>query len=272
MKNILLPTDFSDNANKALDFALALANKFKANLHIVHAYQSTKATGQLLNMDKVLKEDSDNEMAKFIKATKESIPFQVNIQGRSRYGYAEEIIIDEADELQADLIVMGTSGASSLGKKIMGSTASNVIKSSPIPVLAIPLYVDYIDLNYLVVALDAYSIKTPKILAPMVDIAQQLHLKISLLHVSNDKIHTDIDPAIKDYLIGQNVAFSYTKVHADDVFTGISDFAKEQGNSMLCMISHQRTWFENLFHSSVSEQVVMQSTLPLLVLKGASAV
>lgn len=270
MKNIIVPTDFSENADKALDFALTLANKFKATLHIVHAYNSSPQAGHLGNLDRVLKEDSEQEMNKFLKATKDSVPFEIDIQGRCRKGYANEVIIDDAEDVKADLIVMGTLGASSIGKKIMGSTASNVIKNSTIPVLAIPLHVEYADLNNLVVALDALSIKNPKVLDPMISIAQKLNLNIDLVHVSNDKIHTEIDPAIKDYLIGASVSFTYNKVHSNDVLSGIMDFANEKGNSLLCMISHQRSWFENLFHSSVSQQVALQSTLPLLVIKNTT--
>jgi nucleotide-binding universal stress UspA family protein len=271
MKNILLPTDFSENANKALDFALTLANKFKATLHIIHGYEGTTASGQMA-IDKALKDDIEQEMIKFLKATKESVPFTINLQGRCRKGYAEEVILDEANEVGAGLIIMGTSGASSLGKKIMGSTTSNVIKSSKIPVLAIPFHVEYADLDNLVVALDAYSIKNPQILSPMVDIAQKLSLNINLVHVANDKIHTEIDPAIKDYLLGASVSFSYNKVHSNEVLTGITDYAKEKGNSLLCMISHQRSWFEDLFHSSATEIISQQATLPLLVLKGGAVV
>ena len=69
-----------------------------------------------------------------------------------------------------------------------------------IAILAIPTTVQYSDLENMVVALDALSMKNPKTLQPMVDLAQQLKLSINLVHVSSDKLHTDIDPAIKDFL------------------------------------------------------------------------
>ena len=69
MKNILVPTDFSKNAEKALDFALALAHKFGATLHIIHAYNSTSHAGHLANIDRIIKEDRTKEMDKFLEET-----------------------------------------------------------------------------------------------------------------------------------------------------------------------------------------------------------
>lgn len=266
MKNILVPTDFSENADKALDFALALAHNFKATLHLIHAYHSTGKTGHLANVDRIIKEDRELEMEKFLEATKASISFDLNIEGRCRKGLATEVINHEADSIAADLIIMGTLGASNLGKQLMGSTASNLIKSTSIPVLAIPKSVQYSDLKNLVVALDAKSMKDPSTLNPMIEIAQKLKLTIHLVHVSNDKLHTEIDPSIKEYLSSFSIPFFYNKIQAIGVAEAILDFAYEKGDSLLCMVSHNRTWFESLFHSSMSQRLALSSNLPMLIL------
>lgn len=266
MKNILIPTDFSDNAGKALDVALALANKFGATLHMLHAYHSTSHAGHLSNVNRVIKADREKEMEEFLEKTKASIDFDLEIKGYCKKGYPVELIEQLVDKADIDLTIMGTLGASNIGKKMMGSTTSNLIKNGSTPVLAIPTNIVYTDLDTLVVALDAMSMKAPATLDPMVKLAQKLGLKIELVHVSDGKIHTDIDPAIKDYLNQFDVPFAYSKVQSEHILEGILNFARDKGNALLCMVSHQRNWFENLFHSSVSQKIALQSELPLLVL------
>lgn len=267
MKNILVPTDFSENADKALDFALALANKFDATIHIIHTYHITSHAGHLANVNRVIKEDREKEMEAFLEETKASVSFDVKIQGRCRKGYPVELIENEAEKIAADLIVMGTLGASNIGKKIMGSTASKLIKNTNFPILAIPQNTHYADLMNIVVAIDALTMAVLNTLNPMINIAQKSDLAINLVHVSNQQLHTDIDPTIKNYLTGLAVEHSYTKIQSDDILEGILDFAHEKGNSVLCLVSRQRSWFENLFHNSVSQQIALKSDLPLLILQ-----
>lgn len=267
MKNILVPTDFSENAGKALDFALALAEKFKATLHIIHSYQVTSHAGHLANVERVIKEDREKEMQQFLEKVKANSSFDVTIEGRCRKGYPVDLIENEAQKVEADLIIMGTLGASNLGKKIMGSTASNLIKNTKFPVLAIPKDTHYNDLSNIVVAIDALTMTVLNTLNPMISIAQKSNLDINLVHISDEQVHTDIDPAIKDYLTNLSVRLSYTKIHSDDLLNAILDFAHEKENSVLCLVARHRSWFENLFHSSVSQQIALKSDLPLLVLQ-----
>lgn len=271
MKTILVPTDFSENAEKALDFALALAHKFNAKLRLIHTYNTSAPAGHLGNINRIIKEDREKEMVAFVKKTKESISFDLDIKGRCRKGYTTELIENEAERIDADLIVMGTLGASNLGKQMMGSTASKVIKNTQFPVLAIPRDTHYTDLNNVVVAIDALTMSVLNTLNPMINIAQKSNLNIELVHVSNQQVHTDIDPTIKTYLDDLTVPYHYTKIQSDQIMEPILDFAHEKGNSVLCLVSRNRGWFENLFHSSVSQQVALKSDLPLLILQDIDA-
>ncbi len=138
MKNFLVPTDFSENATKALDFALALAAKFNATVHVLHTFHSTSHAGRLSNVDRLIKEDRNKELNKLLNKLKAREGLAVEIKGRCRKGYTVELIEDEITKVEADLVIMGTLGASSLGKKIMGSTTSNLIKDIDTPILVIP--------------------------------------------------------------------------------------------------------------------------------------
>lgn len=271
MKNILVPTDFSENADKALDFALALAHKFNARLHLIHTYNTSAPAGHLGSINRVIKEDREKEMEAFLKATKESISFDLEITGRCRKGYPVELIENEAEAISADLVIMGTLGASNISKQIMGSTTSKLLKHTKFPVLAIPRSAHYADMNNIVVAVDALTMSVLNTLNPMINIAQKTKLNIELVHVSGQHVHTDIDPTIKDYLDGLAIPFNYTKIQSEAILESLLEFAHEKGNSVMCLVSRQRGWFENLFHNSVSQQIALKSDLPLLILQDLNA-
>ena len=76
---------------------------------------------------------------------------------------------------------------------------------------------------------------------------------------------------IKLHLSDNNIVYDYKRVEADDTLQGILDFSSSINNAMLCLVSRQRTWFGNLFHSSISQQVAMQTNMPLLVLHDADS-
>lgn len=271
MKNILIPTDFSENARKALDFGLALAQQFNATIHILHAYHTTSHAGHLSNINRVVKEDREQELETFLAKVKEDSTFDIAIQGRCRKGYAVELIEQEAEKVAADLIIMGTLGASSIEKKLLGSVTSNVIKNSKTPVLAVPKNVEYENLENIILAVDALTMSNVTTLDMLVYMAQKSDLVINMVHVANQQTDSNIDPRVENYLEDMSVAYSYAKIESDEVLEGVLDFAHTKANSMLCLVSRQRTWLENLFHNSISQQIALQSDLPILVLQDVIA-
>ena len=261
MKNILVPTDFSENADNALNYAVELAEKAGGKVQLVHTYITTAHAGHLANIDRVVRVDRQKEMAAYLAKKNNS-----NIVGKLRNGEPVEMIEEEGERQEADLIVMGTLGANKLSKKLLGSTASNVIKNINIPVLAIPANVKKMDFDTLVVAFDALNIPAKEVMDKMLDFAKTVGLSLDLVHVSSDKLHTDLDSEIKDYLEKNKVDYSYNRVESNDTLEGILDYTQTKEKAILCLISRQRSWFSNLFHSSVSQKAAMQATMPLLVL------
>lgn len=264
MKNILVPTDFSENANHALEFAIAIAQQFDATIHLIHAYHVTSHAGHLANVVRVVREDRAKELAELMGSL-EARNLGIQIEGRAKKGHPNQVMEDEVKKMEVDLVVMGTLGASNLGEKLLGSTTSNLIKNLQVPLLAVPKDALFRNLSGVVVALDALSMPTPSALNPMISIASKRALNIKLVHVSGDTVHTDIDPIIYEYLDEVAVKYSYEKVQANDPLEGI--LSASDAGSMLCLVARQRGWFERLFHSSMSQKVALHAQVPLLILQ-----
>lgn len=267
MNKILVPTDFSSNADNAMNYAIALAKETDRAVHLLHTYTTTSHAGHLSNINRIVKEDREKEMVAYIAKKEKEIGGKVTITGRVRKGDAVDLVKDEVPKSDADLIVMGTQGANSISKRVLGSTASNVIKHATLPVLAIPAAVEFSKFTNLVVALDALNTPPNDVLDKMIHFAKTMHVEINLVHiVEKGKEHTTSDPKVGAYLSTKGVEFTYEDREADNIMQGIIDYARQKNDAILCLVSRHRSWFNNLFHSSVSEGVAKEATTPLLVL------
>ena len=140
IRRILCPVDFSEPSEVAVDFAVELAAKFGAEVHLVHVYQlpvyalpdgammagpefTTKVTTEL---QKALAELA----AKFA-------PLKLETHLVEGVPYRETVRMTE--ELGADLVVVGTHGRTGLRHLLLGSVAERVVRSSKVPVITVPL-------------------------------------------------------------------------------------------------------------------------------------
>ena len=141
LKRILVPTDFSEFSQQAVQYGCELANRFSAELHIVHVAQDALPIVPEAGM---LSVSHDDYMARVIEtATKllKDVP-DASLYSRSvtrsvEPGVPFVEIIRYAREKQMDLIVMSTHGRTGLVHMLMGSVAEKVVRKAPCPVLTI---------------------------------------------------------------------------------------------------------------------------------------
>ena len=139
-KCILCPIDFSDISNHAFQIAIDLAEQFKSDLHVIHVYQlpaSTFPDGIYCAPDDIeatIEGQLSDRLDEFVKNN--STP-NVNIITDICEGIPYVEIKRAADDINADMIVMGTHGRTGLPHVILGSVTERVIHISNIPVLTV---------------------------------------------------------------------------------------------------------------------------------------
>lgn len=136
-KTILVPTDFSPNADQALDYACELAAKLGATIHLVHAVSAPPSALQVALTEQIIENLLSEDRAvleKLMRSRGEAAAF-----GSSTVdiGDPRDLILNTAKTRGADLIVMGTHGRRGLSRMVMGSVAENVLRHAPCPVLVI---------------------------------------------------------------------------------------------------------------------------------------
>jgi nucleotide-binding universal stress UspA family protein len=137
--NIIWATDGSEHADRALEYAVQLALSDQAELHVVHVIEklaATKIAGQDVSLNeeqtdvKVTAQAGQITLDRGVKTTLHMSP------GRS--GHVATAISGIAEDVGADLIVVGTCGRSVLGGLMLGSVTQRLLHESSCPVLAVP--------------------------------------------------------------------------------------------------------------------------------------
>ena len=138
VQRFLVPIDFSEYANQALDYAINLAGKINARLTLLHVIQSIPLGGA--DMGVTLPYTYVQDLEAEIMQSMESYRARVTAAGLAGeivvvHGVPFHEILETAKTQQVDLIVMGTHGRTGLQHVLLGSVAEKVVRLAPCPVL-----------------------------------------------------------------------------------------------------------------------------------------
>jgi len=140
IRRILVPVDFSEKSERALDYAIELAKKLGASVTLVHAYEIP--VYGFVDATVVATPDLAARLSDAAQKTLDALVASrrdrgVPLHGVLRNGVAWEEIASVAKDTHADLIVIGTRGRRGLARALLGSVAESVIRTSDVPVLTI---------------------------------------------------------------------------------------------------------------------------------------
>ena len=158
MKRILVPIDFSDATPPVIDLARQLAKALSAEIHLLHVKELTAAPRpgtlgyslagmpELAPMSGVpvpgfesrFETEDQGQTAKLARWQEEIAQDGINVSLHETTGTVAEEILNQADKLNADLIVMGTHGHGAMYNLLVGSATKGVLKHSTRPVLLVP--------------------------------------------------------------------------------------------------------------------------------------
>jgi len=131
LKNILMPTDFSEASAYAARYAIALAKEYGARLHVLHVL-SIAATGPDREfLEREMKQDARKSIDQFMKDELKGLEVGREVKA----GEPFQVIVTEARKKDTDLVVMGTHGRTFLKYALLGSVTSKVVRKAPCPVL-----------------------------------------------------------------------------------------------------------------------------------------
>lgn len=278
MKKILIPTDFSEFADKALQTAVSIAQKTKAEIILLNANEMAVAAmpiAEYYYYDKEKEQSYLRMVNESLNKTLQKIASEmdlgdVQVSTLVESGLLVDVVEEVCNRENIDLVVMGTQGATGMKEMLIGSNTEKVVRNAPCPVLAIPNKV-------------AYEFKTivfPTTLRPDQEkafqkLAQMRNVfngKIHLLYLNNPANLPD-ETAIeerKNQLLSQaglqNADVFVSQQNVFDEENAILEFARQVQADLIVMATHQRKGLAHLFLGSITEDTINHSEIPVLAI------
>lgn len=260
MDKILVPTDFSNNSKPGIRFAIRMAARSKASLTFLH----------------IAKPEDDIEknrikLRNFIQTVYQSMKLEpVDASFEIAKGFKVDISILEYCTRHPDInyICIATRGASFFNK-VLGTNTSNLIEKSSVPVLVIPKGYRVKPLNSILYATDLINLEAE--LQVVVDYARPKGLSIEVLHLTSPST-ADLEVKLKDdWEAKLNYPLTIRMVKSDNSHPLLKNLQlqiKKRKPSMICLFTNtDRTFFEKIFLSSLTENISYQTDVPLLAYK-----
>jgi nucleotide-binding universal stress UspA family protein len=269
---LLVPTDFSRNAEHAMLYAGGLAEALKCDIHLLHVITPFATRSSFLTVE------TDEVRITAIQHLQElrerlSLLHEIKCSFDVAIGSVPDQVIQCAKEKKADMIVMGTQGASGIKKFLFGSNTAEVVQHSDAPVLALPPEVEFHIPRRIVFATDYHSGDLND-LKEIALLAQPFNSTIKVVHIVNrfEEEEDDEQPVtVLEYfshLMKKQVA--YTNISCEefqytDVAEGIQVYAEDEHADLLAISVRQKTFLQRLFNRNFAKEFVFEIPLPLLV-------
>jgi nucleotide-binding universal stress UspA family protein len=278
IKRILVPTDFSENARAAYEYAIDLAEKHKASIDVVHIYTPVDDGIPMIAPDRVSSIELKEKLSEFVTHSIEEDDDEgyislrkVKVNAELKFGGVSDTIIDLSKK-DYDLVVMGSVGEGSFAEIVFGSVTTKVAQDAFCPVLVVPKNRRFQGVQKLLYACDFKhkSFKHPALIA---EVATRFKAEVDVVYVKNKDSETENytqDLSDMQAVFATQAPSLSVKTHfveEDDVFYGINQFADEHKTDMVVLITKHYSFLEKAFRSSVTKEMAMYTKLPLWIIK-----
>ena len=278
MKHILIPTDFSPEADSAREAARSLALKSGAELHFLHVLEPVSGYGfnfsgpndeaGLLQVYQMKLIEQATQQLKKVALSSEFMGITTHYETRVDDIY--KAVLEYSKEKHIDLIVMGSKGISGLEEVLIGSNAERIVRLSNAPVLVIKKSVPDFDVKKIAYATNLEA-NVDKVVAGLKSFQEAFGAEIMLVNINtpNNFYRTrSILTMLENFAKRHHLTNYTTHVYSDtSEEEGIIYFAEDYDADVIVMGTHGRTGFSHLLSGSLAEDVVNHSSKPVLTIK-----
>jgi nucleotide-binding universal stress UspA family protein len=270
MKRILVPTDFSKNAEQAVEYAALVARKFKATVTLLHAWvpdTNAMVAWTILEAESVFLKKNIQQMEKL--CGQYSKKYKVKFDYVLEESVLNEFINNTIKKKKIDLVVMGTTGAGKIKNRLFGSNAARAIEKTICPLILIPAKAKPAKPSKIVFATDYYKNDLENV-KQLVKFASPFNSAIEILHVAEETNAYTEKLFLEAFANRIKKASTYKKISfkiivGSSVNKTLEDYARRNQVDLIAMSSSQHTIFERLFVSSITKKASYHTKFPLFV-------
>ncbi|RIV71347.1 universal stress protein [Flagellimonas aequoris] len=276
MKNILIPTDFSENSTNALKYAQMLFGSVECSFYLLYvgSLLDTKIEGEAtMGVEIGPTENTKQKLADLVELTrKSSTRPNHSFYSLHEYGFFIPTIKKHVEGQHIDLIVMGTKGVSGIQEKVVGSNAGDVVTKVQCNTLVVPNNVEFSKPIEIAFPTDYNIFYSHEILRSMAEMLQLGDGKFRIMNTikGGDKLN-DEQEANKEYLLdfmeesfpGRYSAHTITN---KSVKSAIQCFVESRDIDMMFMVAKNLNFIQLILFDSLVEQISFHTKVPFYVI------
>ncbi len=273
MKKILVPTDFTEEADNALAAAYSLAKKSEAEILLLHVIEDPH-----MNLMKITGETHEDPMErlfvlKLIEKTKEKLNTIINDEKYKDINISYKLEIDNPfvaiseaiAKYESSLVIMGTKGSTGLKELLVGSVADKVVRYASCPVITVKKCRDLSEVKNIVFATDLKEDQM-SIVEDLKLLQEFYGAKLHIIKVY-DSIwlkNEEVEQRINDFAAKAGLEnYTVTVIEEMDEAYAILKYARENETDMIAMGAHDRHGLLHLLAGHVSKDVVNHAQRPI---------
>lgn len=271
MKTIVVPVDFSEASDNALEYAVEFAKVSNGELRLLNVYSlpvmATEPFVWVPSTNEII-----DEHLKRLENIRDQIlerhGKQLDIKCYCEVGAVIEGINGFAARHHTDLIIMGMQGGGFVSEKIIGSTATSLMRHSVCPVLGIGKQVKFKPIRQVVLATDHEDADYPGILQLLKDLVLQFNAHLFVLYVIEPGVKTKMGIATGVQVAHalEGIPYTANTVVNVDVTLAIEQFVEDKAVDMAVIIPRKHSLLYALFHESHTKKLAFHTHVPVLAL------
>lgn len=275
---ILLPTDFSENAWQAINYALELYKNEDCDFYILNVFSATgNILASLLNTEpgsglyNAAKEQSEKGLSNLLDALilKDNGDKKHQFKTISQFNNIIEAIKQIVAQKDIEMIVMGTKGATYSKAKAFGSTATYVMeKVRNCPVIVVPQNAKKVLPKEIVFPTSYKTHYKRRELNYLTNLAKKCEATIAVLHISDVNELSIRQKENKQLLedILEGTSFKFYALSHNDVETALNIFVESRDSDMVAFINKKHAFFGSILSNPMVKDISFHSKVPILVM------
>ena len=276
MKRIILPTDFSDNSINAIRYALNLFKDVECTFYLMNTYTPAiyqteyvlHSPGQI-GLGDIYQSESIDQLEELEKQLKNEFNNPKHeIMTHSAFNILVDEVIIMTENEEANLVIMGTQGATGAKEIFLGTHTVHVIKKSKCPVIAIPADFEFEAPKSVLFPTDYEVEYLEEEMHEFLDMLRQHESFVHVIHISTGFGLTDLQVENKNKLskLLSDIPHKFYDLPGQEIIEGINNFQKEFDVQMLFMIQNKHTFLEKLFIEPIIKKIGFHVTIPFMVM------
>ncbi|MDU8886339.1 universal stress protein [Yeosuana sp. MJ-SS3] len=280
MKRILLPTDFSINSLKAINYAQELFKNEAAEFYVLNVVKTSSfITDDLMTMTpsetlyKSLIDTSKKSINKIISKVKSKHKNNKHqFHAIVDYDSFIDAVNQQCASKKIELIIMGTKGITGLERILFGSNTVRVINRCSTPVLVIPSNYKFQPINEIVFTSNYATQYSFLELLPLLNVSKIFNSKIKIVHISDNDALTQEQENNKSFLNSHfnDVVHEFVDLKGINILAKVTDYLDKNSIQLLAMVNKKHSFFERLFGTHKIESFVLQIHSPILIMQNSS--